>query len=244
MAKLSSAKYTILSYLFLVLSLVLSVSWSFRIFISLLIVAAIVFNKRASALFVIKDVALFSFMIFVMNALLYSDENPLFAFWVFNLTNEGIQKGLEIAFLIISISVLSSYLLSVLSDKELAQGISELIQPLKRFRLPVGDISMIMTLSLRFIPMLRREGEEILASNRIRSLNSNRGIGRFIPIILPIFLSSFRRVDTLSMAMEARGYKGDFTIEHSKGSAIDKIKLIGCFTLMIITFIRRYLYAA
>ena len=54
MAKPSSAKYTILSYLFLVLSLVLSVSWSFRIFISLLIISAIVFNKRASALFVIK----------------------------------------------------------------------------------------------------------------------------------------------------------------------------------------------
>ena len=241
MAKRYTPSYVLLSYFILIVSLIIASDWMVRGVLSLLLVIQIFANKKSSAFNSVGGIVLFSITIFLLNAFLFSAENPIVSFWIFNLTREGIAKGLEISFLILAITVLSSFVFQSLTDREIAQGISEILYPLRKIKVPVHDIAMIMTLSFRFIPMLKREGEELMLSNRIRSLDSSKGVRRFIPMLLPVFLCSFRRADTLSMAMEARGYNGKFAIERQSGGKIDKANIAICLLIITITIVWRLL---
>lgn len=241
MAKKYTPAYVLLSYFILIASFIIASDWIVRGILSIFLIFQIVTCKKTSAFKSIGSIIGFSMIIFLLNALMFSADSPIVSFWIFNLTHEGIKKGLEITFLILSITVLSSFVFQSLTDREIAQGISEILYPLRRIKVPVHDIAMVMTLAFRFIPVLKREGDELFLSNRIRSLDSKKGIRRFIPMLLPIFLCSFRRADNLSMAMEARGYKGKFNIERQRGDRLDKVNVTFSILIMACTILWRVL---
>jgi len=140
---------------------------------------------------------------------------PLVKFWVFKIYKEGIIRAvfmsLRVIVLIIGTSMLLTYTTSPIS---LTDGIESLLKPLKKIGVPVHVFAMMMTIALRFIPTLVEETEKIMNAQKSRGADFSSGglIKRakaLIPIIIPLFVSSFKRAEELATAMECRCYRGD-----------------------------------
>ena len=140
---------------------------------------------------------------------------PLVHFWIVEIYTEGIIRALFMALrviiLIIGTSVLLTYTTSPIS---LTDGIESLLSPLKKLKVPVHLFAMMMTIALRFIPTLVEETEKIMNAQKSRGADFSSGglIKRaksLIPIIIPLFVSSFKRAEELATAMECRCYRGD-----------------------------------
>lgn len=196
----------LLSYFFVIASLVLSRGLVVKA--ALLCFIFILSNRIASkSLFKnIKSVLFFALIIFVVNSFMYGNSDPILSFGIFNLTKEGIYQGGHVAYLIIAITALTSLMLSYLDEKEVADGFIALLSPLARFKLPVSEMAMILTLVFRFISIIKKESLEIINADKIRTAGGSRARRFFLSILIPIFISSFRHADNLALAMEARGY--------------------------------------
>lgn len=144
-----------------------------------------------------------------------ADSKPLVDFYFIKIYKEGIIRavfmGLRVILLIVGTSVLLTYTTSPIS---LTDGIESLLSPLKKLKVPVHVFAMMMTIALRFIPTLIEETEKIMNAQKSRGADFSSGslIKRakaLIPIIIPLFVSSFKRADELAVAMECRCYRGD-----------------------------------
>ena len=140
--------------------------------------------------------------------------DPLIQFWIFTISKQGLYTagfmGLRLILLIIG----SSMMTLTTTPIQLTDGIEKLLRPLKKIRVPVHDIAMMMSIALRFIPILLEETEKIMKAQQARGADFESGniIQRaksMIPILVPLFLSAFRRAGELATAMEARCYRGD-----------------------------------
>lgn len=140
---------------------------------------------------------------------------PLVSFWIIKIYKEGIIRAvfmaLRVVILIVGTSVFLTYTTSPIS---LTDGIESLLSPLKLIKVPVHLFAMMMTIALRFIPTLVEETEKIMNAQKSRGADFSSGglIKRakaLIPIIIPLFVSSFKRAEELATAMECRCYRGD-----------------------------------
>lgn len=146
--------------------------------------------------------------------LFYGKGDPLVQFWVFKITADGILNAskmiLRIALLVISTAMLTYTTSPVL----LTGGLEQLLSPLKVIKVPVHEFSMMITIALRFIPTLTEETDKIISAQKARGADFESGnllkrVKAIAPIIIPLFISSFRRADELAVAMECRCYTGD-----------------------------------
>lgn len=245
--KISSPLLTLCTYIILISSVLAAGNLSSGLFMLILIAAFAIATKSRASVGALKSISAFALIVLLMNTFLYSDEKPLFSFWIFNATEAGFLQGVRVVYSIAAITVLSSILLNLLTPIELTDGIALLLKPLSIMRIPVGDIAVIMSLSLRFIPILKREMNEILEACRFRGGTSGKGLiakaRSFIPFIVPMFVSAFRRADALAVAMDARGYrKGVMRNKHYSYSKTDILMLfIAIFSLVLTIIFRRYL---
>ena len=140
---------------------------------------------------------------------------PLVSFWIIKIYKEGIIRAIfmmiRVIILIVGTSTLLTYTTSPIS---LTDGIESLLSPLKKIKVPVHLFAMMMTIALRFIPTLVEETEKIMNAQKSRGADFSSGglIKRakaLIPIIIPLFVSSFKRAEELATAMECRCYRGD-----------------------------------
>ena len=140
---------------------------------------------------------------------------PLVQFWVIKIYKEGIVRAFFMAYrvilLIVGTSILLTYTTSPIS---LTDGLESLLSPLKAIKVPVHLFAMMMSIALRFIPTLVEETEKIMNAQKSRGADFSSGglIKRakaLIPILIPLFVSSFKRADELATAMECRCYRGD-----------------------------------
>ena len=140
---------------------------------------------------------------------------PLLAFHFIKIYKEGIIRAVfmtvRVILLIIGTSMLLTYTTSPIS---LTDGIESLLKPLKLIKVPVHSFAMMMSIALRFIPTLVEETEKIMNAQKSRGADfSNGGLVKrakaLIPILVPLFVSSFKRADELAVAMECRCYRGD-----------------------------------
>lgn len=143
----------------------------------------------------------------------YTQGRILAEWWIFRITYEGLTAaGFMIARIIMLIT--GSFLLTyTTSPIMLTDGIERLLGPLKRIRVPVHELAMMMTIALRFIPTLIEETDKIMSAQRARgadfeSGNILRRAKALVPLLVPLFVSAFRRADDLAMAMECRCYHG------------------------------------
>ena len=143
------------------------------------------------------------------------DGEPLVAFWVIKIYEEGLVRAAfmftRVVIFILSSTVLLTYTTSPIS---LTDGIESLMSPLKKIKVPVHSFAMIMSIALRFIPILVEETEKIMNAQKSRGADFSSGglIKRakaLIPIIIPLLASAFNRADELATAMECRCYRGD-----------------------------------
>ncbi|AJA49698.1 energy-coupling factor transporter transmembrane protein EcfT [Clostridium pasteurianum DSM 525 = ATCC 6013] len=149
----------------------------------------------------------------LLNVFMTQGQNLIFQYGIIKIYREGLNIAgfmiLRLVFLIIGTSLLTL----TTSPIELTDGLEKLMSPLKRIGISSHDLAMMMTIALRFIPTLIDETDKIMKAQMARGAEFESGnllqrAKNFIPVLVPLFISSFRRADDLAMAMEARCYRG------------------------------------
>ena len=135
------------------------------------------------------------------------------SFWVFQLSSQGLQQAAIIFVRFILIIFFSTLLTLTTMPLSIADAVESLLKPLKIFKLPVHEIGLMLSMSLRFVPTLMDDTSRIMNAQRARGVDFNQGslmtrIKAVIPILIPLFAASFKRADALAIAMEAKGYQG------------------------------------
>ncbi|WP_294497077.1 energy-coupling factor transporter transmembrane protein EcfT [uncultured Gemmiger sp.] len=149
----------------------------------------------------------------IINLLFYPGETPLVSFWIFNIYPEGITFAVLMAVRILALIAGTSLLTYTTSPTVLTDAIENLLRPLSKIHVPVHEFAIIMTIALRFIPTLVDETEKIMNAQKARGAQLDTGklgqrLKALVPILIPLFISAFRRADELAMAMECRCYRG------------------------------------
>ena len=145
--------------------------------------------------------------------LFYTSGQVLVQFWIFRITREGIVAA-ALMILRITMLVCGTFLLTyTTSPIALTDGLELLLGPLKRLHVPVHELSMMMCIALRFIPTLMEETDKIISAQKARGADFETGnlfrrAKAMLPILVPLFISAFRRADELATAMECRCYHG------------------------------------
>lgn len=134
-------------------------------------------------------------------------------FWIFKITKEGLYRGTFMGIRLILLILGSSLMTFTTTPNQLTDGLERLLSPLKVFRVPVHDVAMMMSIALRFIPILMEETDKIMKAQQARgadfeSGNLFRRAKAMLPIFIPLIVSAFRRAFDLALAMEARCYRG------------------------------------
>ena len=150
---------------------------------------------------------------------------PLVHFWVLNIYAEGIKYAVLLAVRVCALIAGTSLLTYTTSPIVLTDAIESLLRPLAKLHFPVHELAMMMTIALRFIPTLIEETEKIMNAQKARGAMLDSGtftqrIKALVPILIPLFISAFRRADELAMAMECRCYRG--------GDGRTRLKVLRC----------------
>lgn len=145
--------------------------------------------------------------------LFYGTGEPVWQWKFIKITQAGINTSIFVAVRIISLVLISSVLTYTTSPTDLTDGIERLLKLLSVFHIKVHEIAMMMTIALRFIPTLLEETDKIMSAQKARGADFESGnfinrVKALIPILVPLFVSSFRRAEELAMAMESRCYHG------------------------------------
>ncbi|MEH7442696.1 energy-coupling factor transporter transmembrane protein EcfT [Bacillus sp. JJ1122] len=125
----------------------------------------------------------------------------------------GIRQGIFISLRFFLLILITSLLTLTTTPIEITDGLETLLNPLKKVNFPVHELALMMSISLRFIPTLMQETDKIMKAQTARGVEYNSGpvkerIKAIVPLLIPLFISSFKRAEELAVAMEARGYKG------------------------------------
>ena len=149
----------------------------------------------------------------LINVFTVKGGETLVTFWKLSITTEGVFFAIKMALRIILLIIGSSLLTLTTTPIKLTDGIEALLKPLSKIGVPAHDIAMMMTIALRFIPTLLDETDKIIKAQQARGADFDTGKLRdkaraLVPILVPLFISAFRRADELAMAMESRCYNG------------------------------------
>lgn len=149
----------------------------------------------------------------ILNLFFYSEGTVLFHWWIFTITSGGIYYAISMAVRIALLIAGTSLLTYTTSPITLTDAIERLLSPLAKLRFPAHELAMMMTIALRFIPTLIEETDKIMNAQKARGADLDTGslmqrVKALIPVLIPLFLSAFRRADELAMAMECRCYRG------------------------------------
>lgn len=137
----------------------------------------------------------------------------LFHYGIIHISTEGINQAILIFMRFLFIILFSTILTLTTTPLNLADAVESILKPLEKFRIPAHEIGLMLSLSLRFVPTLMDDTIRIMNAQKSRGVDFGEGnfiqkIKSVIPILIPLFASSFKRADALAIAMEARGYQG------------------------------------
>ena len=145
--------------------------------------------------------------------ILYTPGTELFRLWIFRVTVEGIRTAITMIVRILLLVASTSLLTYTTSPMAHTDGLESLLSPLKKLHVPVHEFSMMMSIALRFIPTLIEETDKIMSAQKARGADFESGnifqrAKALVPVLVPLFISAFRRADELACAMECRLYHG------------------------------------
>ena len=145
--------------------------------------------------------------------LFWSDGDVLVHFWIFTITKQGIRNAVFLILRIVMLVTGTFLLTYTTSPIALTDGLETLLSPLKKIHFPVHELAMMMSIALRFIPTLIEETDKIISAQKARGADFETGnifrrAKAMVPILVPLFVSAFRRADELATAMECRCYHG------------------------------------
>lgn len=162
----------------------------------------------------IKSIMIIIVFTAFINLFMTRGEQVLWQWGFLSLTIEGIMLAIKMCIRLILLIVGSSVLTLTTTPIQLTDGIEYMLRPFKKIGVPAHEIAMMMTIALRFIPTLLDETDKIMKAQQARGADFDTGslmqkAKSLIPILVPLFISAFRRAEELAMAMEARCYHGD-----------------------------------
>ncbi len=172
--------------------------------------------SRVNVKFVLRGLKPLWFIIlltFVLNTFFYSGGTELFSWWIFRVSQEGLISAVRLAVRLIFLITATTMLTLTTSPIALTDGIESLLKPLKALKFPVHELAMMMTIAMRFIPTLIEETDKIMKAQTARGAEFDSGsifkrAAGMVPLLVPLFVSAFRRADELAFAMESRCYHG------------------------------------
>lgn len=153
---------------------------------------------------------IFTFLLHIF----FTKEGDLLWKWQFiEVYEEGLRQGIFISIRFLVLVFVTSILTLTTSPISITDGMEVLLNPFKRFKLPVHELALMMSISLRFIPTLMDETDKILKAQMARGSDISTGsikerIKAVVPLLIPLFVSAFKRAEDLAVAMEVRGYRG------------------------------------
>jgi energy-coupling factor transport system permease protein len=164
---------------------------------------------------------------------------PLYKLGPLTITEKGLYLSAFMVLRLVFLIVTTSLLTLTTSPIALTDGIEQLLEPFKKIGLPAHELAMMMTIALRFIPTLMDETDKIMKAQTARGADFESGnlvkrTRNLIPILVPLFISSFRRADELAMAMEARCYRGGKGRTRMKQLKISKRDYIALFSITML----------
>lgn len=172
-------------------------------------ISGIPFRLVAKSIKPLWLILLFTFLIHILT----TPGNTVLAAGPITITDAGLRQGILMSIRLVLLIVISSLLTFTTSPIVLTDGIERLLNPFKRIGIPAHELAMMMTIALRFIPTLIEETDRIMKAQMARGAEFSSGsilkrAQNMIPLLVPLFISAFRRADDLATAMEARCYRG------------------------------------
>lgn len=145
--------------------------------------------------------------------LFLTEGEPLVRLGFLKLTKEGIEVAFFMALRLIYLVIGASLMTLTTTPNDLTDGLESVLGPFNKIKVPVHEISMMMSIALRFIPILMEETDRIMKAQKARGADFETGnliqkAKAMVPLLVPLFISAFRRANDLAMAMEARCYRG------------------------------------
>lgn len=160
----------------------------------------------------VRSMCWFLLVILLMNALFFDGEGVLASWGIFRLSRGGFKQGFRVVSNVVLILILGNLLTLTTLPTQVTTALESLIKPLKLIGVPTEEVAMIISVAVQFIPLLMEETElikmaQIARGARFESKKLSQRAASFLPLVVPIFISAFRRAEELSLAMEARGYR-------------------------------------
>ncbi len=204
----------VLTFAYLILIFLINKIWVFGI--AALFAAAVIIASKVPFKMVLKSWKPMRFLLifmFVLNLFVVKSGDTLFKWWIFELTVGGIRQAVFMIARILLLVSGTTIMTFTTTPISLTDGLEKLLAPLKKIRFPSHELAMMMTIALRFIPTLLEEADKIMKAQLSRGADLESGnilkrAKSMIPILIPLFVSAFRRADELAMAMESRCYHG------------------------------------
>lgn len=201
-----------------------------------LVTALIVLLTRVPVKMFLRSMKTIWFIILLTSALnmFYYPGEVIWSWWKISVTLEGIRQSCLIALRLVCLMSLSSALTFTSTPTELTGAIESLLSPLRLVGVKVNELAMLMSIALRFVPTLLEETQKIMSAQKARGADLESGsifkrIGALVPVIVPLFVSAFRRAYDLALAMETRCYtdgKGRTRLNEPKARFRDWLALL------------------
>lgn len=161
----------------------------------------------------LKPLVLILVLTAILNLFLTDGETVWFSVWILKITKEGTIRAAMMLLRILMLVAGTFLLTYTTSPIALTDGLESLLSPFKKIHLPVHELAMMMCIALRFIPTLIEETDKIMSAQKARGADFETGnllqrVKALVPILIPLFISAFRRADELATAMECRCYHG------------------------------------
>lgn len=171
--------------------------------------------------------------------LFYGTGEVLCQWWVFKITVDGVNNAIFVAVRIVCLILISSCLTFCTSPTDLTDALERLMKPLSLLHIRVHEIAMMMTIALRFVPTLLEETDKIMSAQKSRGADMESGnliqrIKALVPVLVPLFVSAFRRAYDLATAMECRCYTGGTGRTRMKQLKFSKIDIISLLIFLVI----------
>ncbi len=187
----------------------------FSLLLVILFTALMIFSSGVPAKFYFKSLKVIIFILVITSVLnlFYGTGEPIWQWGIIKLTVNGINRAVFVTIRIICLILASSCLTFTTSPTELTDAIERLMKPLNKIHFPVHEIAMMMSLALRFVPTLLEETDKIMSAQKARGADMDSGniikrVKALMPVLIPLFVSAFRRAYEIATAMECRCYRG------------------------------------
>lgn len=218
--------------------------------IAIIFLSLLIFISKVPVRFIFKGLKpIFFIIIFTFTVNMFMTKGEiLVSIWFLDITKEGLYNAFFMGLRLVLLIIGSSLLTLTTKPINLTDGIERLLSPFRRIGVPAHELAMMMTIALRFIPTLMEETDKIMKAQKARGADFESGnlfarAKNLIPLLVPLFISAFRRADELAVAMEARCYRGGENRTRMKELAYDKRDYAAYFItilMVVIIFLTRY----